>query len=338
MAEVLFSMETTECKIPFSKHRAKLPCLFAVVLLSSFLILGCSQKQPPEAPLVLDSRAVTPDIRSAREEDPPAATHALKQAPITVQVAQAFFDEDELKIKIHLEAKTQMDPAQILVAVQGLREGEIVEEHLQLVGDITKTKTLEPGKRIALVFSLRGEALTEYQVRCSWGTEAAEIAAKRMELPTQVASATTEEADTMFPQPHPPDEPEAGKKEEEVTSVVSLEEVDIEKQASACPSPPCDILHTVHAIIANNSGSTVESIELAIGLYWANEGQLPAIPSRGSPPTPNEEVIRLEDLGLAPGDTKRVRIKVDRSVPVIPGGGFVPHLRIVQYNAPGASS
>jgi len=101
----------------------------------------------------------------------------------------------------------------------------------------------------------------------------------------------------------------------------------------ACDNPPCDVLYTVVGELVNEGGTDVGDIELSIGLYWANDGQNAKFPTIADPRGENEELIALEGFKLKPGESKRIRINVDRSVPIVPGGRFVPYLRLLGFKA-----
>jgi len=84
--------------------------------------------------------------RGGQEEvssfEPEESGSEFDRTPLSVEVVQAFFDEDELKIKIHLQSKIELNPSEILVGVSGLEEGEVVEEHLQRVSEVLSSDKL----------------------------------------------------------------------------------------------------------------------------------------------------------------------------------------------------
>ena len=121
-------------------------------------------------------------------------------------------------------------------------------------------------------------------------------------------------------------------KEEDALPSSSLEiyELDIENETILCDTPPCDIIYTVLAELKNNGSEEVNSVQLAVGLYWANSGQLPRVPSADAVLQENEELIELKDLGITSNNSRTVRVKLDRSVPDVPGGSFIPHVRLLK--------
>jgi hypothetical protein len=114
---------------------------------------------------------------------------------------------------------------------------------------------------------------------------------------------------------------------------VSLEDVSIEERTVDCPVAPCDVLYTMNGRVVNHLPAAVSNIELAVGLYWTVEGMLPLIPAYASVPTNAEEVVSLGNSAVPGKGSKLIRVNIDRKIPVVPGGRFIPHLRVVGFVA-----
>jgi hypothetical protein len=294
-------------------------------------------------------------------------------APVEVSVAQAFFDNESLNVKVHLKTLTEMDPSNIVVGVSGLKEGTLVEESFQRVSEVVQETTLEEQSVVALRFKLSSEHLSEYQVKCNWGEgviippsvvlsnidesgaedvleiaeateaiqedafiEAPESGSTRaslsrdFELPENeefsVDSVDSEDIDQEMVEIEPlQDESEPLPAED-----LYIAELDVENETILCNEPPCDIMYTVLAQLENRGAQTVDNVQIAVGLYWANSGQLPKVPNANSSLQDNEELIELDGLNIAAGSRATVRVKLDRSVPDVPGGSFIPHVRLLK--------
>ena len=139
------------------------------------------------------------------------------EPPVSVRIAQAFVADNTLKVKVHVQPKIAVDPAGIVVSLFGLKDGEIAERQAQRLSDVVSWKEILPSQKIALLFSVPSQDLSEYQVRCSWGREAGkslesiEAKAEAPEVPASPESIAT--ADLTAPA-----EPSAaeGKTEEKV--------------------------------------------------------------------------------------------------------------------------
>jgi hypothetical protein len=278
-----------------------------------------------------------PEIKTASLSAPIATNEATDEvivqggAPISIEVRQAFLQEDTLHIKLGLSAKTFVETDSVYVGVRGLADGVTVVEEFRLVADESDRKWLDADSKLLVSFNIPAKGLSEYQVFGAWGEDAKGLA-KRLSASTSSAALGARAKLSPSLESIQPDVNSVRKKNLVPTDgrPVGLEDVDIESEVDDCPAQPCDIRYRIVARIKNMSKkSAIDSIELAIGLYWASEGQLPQTPQSGSMATANEEVVALKELAISPGESKAIRVRVNRGVPQIPGGRFVPHIRIL---------
>ena len=108
-----------------------------------------------------------------------------------------------------------------------------------------------------------------------------------------------------------------------------LSVANIEKREIECSTPPCDLKYTINARLKNTTSATITAAKLALGVRWVDQGQVLAVPKPGGGLKDNEQLVDLKSLKLAPGKSMKLRVRVNRALPVIPGGSFVPHLRLV---------
>jgi len=107
-----------------------------------------------------------------------------------------------------------------------------------------------------------------------------------------------------------------------------------------CAEKPCPYFYLLQADLVNSGASRAENIELAVGLFWKADGQQLVFPVGNQGLQAVEERVRPEGLSLSPGETQTLRIKVDRALPEVPGGEFVPNIRVLHGpvdSAPGSS-
>lgn len=308
-------------------------------------------------------RSVISSVRGVDADQPQASEPAVevsqsaRQAPLELRIGNAFRDEKDLHVKVYVEPMYRLDPEDVVVSIAGLKEGEVIEEQHHRLSDVVSSSSVGPGQRVALRFTLPAENLSEYQVRCSWGADAQMMLAK-LEQPQAVSPAVSESEipqETALPEKGDPSEPEAramlqkspellfadrlppapaqAAKKLLVTNTVSLEDVRVVQNEVPCDRKPCDVLYTVEAQLQNGLAFPLKSVEIGLGLYWVEDGATPTFPSGDSTLAANEELVTLDGLGLASGAQRTLRVSVDRQVPIVPGGAFMPHVRILSFRS-----
>ncbi len=115
------------------------------------------------------------------------------------------------------------------------------------------------------------------------------------------------------------------------TGQLEIKNLDVIAKELSCGRPPCKLIYTVVGKFQNDTANFVKAANLAVGLHWVNTGQLPNLPKGSSQINPNEEVLSV-GLNLEPGNSKEFSIKLDKEVPQIPGGSFIPHVRLVRHS------
>ncbi len=290
----------------FEKYRSLLLLLLAIVALTS--CAGIRTK----IPFLNQSKT--------KQEKPVAATQpSTGESPLEIQVENAFLKEETLHVKVLLKGKTEFETDKVAISLVGLSDGKVITEQTKLLSEVVSTKQINEAQTVAIFFDLPAERLSEYQVRASWGNDAQEIIALHTERVESKGEVSSQEKQEL-----PLASSSTGRK-------VILKDVNIVEEPVSCKQPPCDIYYTVHAVISNNTQQVAHNVEFALGLIWENSGQ--SVPGREDllPLDKNEEAISLGEVVLTPGLARQVRVRVDRAVPVIPGGRFVPKVRLLSY-------
>lgn len=282
--------------------------LFPLLILSSctFVNKYVFQQQASEFEEAFDIAGTKKGATLAKKQN------LEKQAPLSVEIAQAFFDQEKLNVKVILTTHTEINPNDVVLGVTGLTDGELVEETYKKVSDVVASDMLDANTKIALRFELDKKDLSEYQVKCSWGEEAKELWAKLTPAPIETRASLSQE---LINAPA-------------LSGNLELSNIDIQSEELQCVLAPCDLTYTVIGKFYNGKDSPVAKAKLAIGLYWANSGQVPAIPALDAPVNENEELVEVA-LGLQSRESATIKIKLDRSVPQVPGGSFIPHVRLI---------
>lgn len=290
------------------------------------------------------------EIDNAEIKQPAVVT---QKSPIELEIMQAYVSSNNsLEIVADVRALTEIDARRVAIVASGFSRGVLKQEQVQKLSDIFGKDVVPEGEKILVRFSLYSSDLTDYQVRASWGAEADSVFAKqgrdlqqdddvlraqlnsRMSdesvtevtptkvVPTNIAQdATVQDVDKKAPKDKEPINGDA----------ILVEIVNIDKVPTNCANNSCDILMSVNTRIRNDGVGKINSVTLGIGLFWANEGQTPVFPNDGDVAVDNEELVNLKDLSIAQGENRLVRVRIDQPVPQVPGGAFIPHIRLVSY-------
>lgn len=258
---------------------------------------------------------------SARPALPPS------EPPLRVRIVQSFLDsERKLHVNVHVTPLIDLPGEEIAVSVVGLKEGHVRREQVKRLYDAYPVETVSRGTTVALTFVMDPSDLNEFQVRCSWGAEGREMASRATALPAEAAGEAQTGDDTT--QPQSGGGAEKMPPPEVVAAALSLADLSTSVSEIPCEAAPCDRLLTIRGLLKNDGAAPVERATLAARLVWVNEGEdEPAVTT--GPLLPDEEEIVLEGIGLQPGRARRLKITIDRPVPVVGGGAFVPQIRLL---------
>lgn len=224
---------------------------------------------------------------------------ALKQekaVPIALRVLEDYLEGGKLRVLVELSSKAFVDPRIVNLELIGLRDGDVVSKQTANLSSFVEAKTIEPGAEIKVPLEVLANRLTEYQVLCSWGSVAIEE-----------------------------------QKPDEQLIIPSLA-VRYETPTD-CLDNNCKPRAVLEGTVINYSSSTISDIQLALGVYWFSSRQKQVFPGPLESIKANENRVLLEGVSLTPGASKLVRVKLDRALPSVAGGAFVPHLRVLSFRA-----
>ncbi len=304
-------------------------------VLLSFSLLGITITSLPGCHLGLRKTSVAHEdsfpaqVENNRPEDTtPSSKEALR--PFELEIASAFVQDEKLNVKVMLAAKQRFDTQHVVLSVAGLRDGVTVEEQVKPLAEVFAESEMNAGQTIAVFFTLEAADLSEYQVRCSWGRDADEVIARTTpsapEKPAEKSSTPHRER-TGAVDPARIAAPELP----QGTPSLALRELRVMEAPVSCEQPPCDLRYTVNGQLENSHRYPVYGVKLAVGLFWVSDGQS-VPPPLSERLEPSEELVSLSELTVAPSSKKRIRVNIDRAVPVLSGGQFLPRLRVLQYS------
>lgn len=262
------------------------------------------------------------------------------KSPLNVSVKEAYQEKNRLYVQAKVVAAADISAETAVVGIVGLKDGEEVARQFVKLSQLAQTPQIKGGQSIEVPLELAASDISEFQVRCLWGKEAAavlatidgEMARASLARETQqpsISQVTSEEA--IDPVARIISQADS-KKSDNSSASIKLTLVKIRETQTECKIKPCDLLFTVIADLENNGTVPVETATIAVGLYWANAGALPLVPVDGAKLRDSEQELTLSGLDLSPGDKKRLEVKVDQPVPPLRGGGFVPHVRLLSVS------
>jgi hypothetical protein len=159
---------------------------------------------------------------------------------------------------------------------------------------------------------LSSEGVTEYQLICKWGEDARSkiIVDEVLDFDNQARAATN----TLLS-----DNEGLGL----INTLKSQELIN-------CQDSGCNKLFVLSTTLVNNSESIIDGISLAIGLFWKDKDSSLELPGHYSDLEVNEDELSLGKLRLMPLESKRIRVRLDQSIPILSEGEFVPNVRILK--------
>jgi hypothetical protein len=300
----------------------------ALLFLTVFSIQGCTLlgRQPIEVP----------EQGSAMQSD------ELK-TPIAVSVRKAYQELNTLHVTTRLDILSDITTDQAVVGIVGLKDGIEITNNFVKISSLSNKEELKAGQSLSIPLEIPADGITEFQVRCLWGQDASPTIAlldrnnlSRARLARQDSPHLLDPNNVFTQKQQDPvakiisksaisEQPKQNKSLKNVTLGIA----ETREKETSCKNKPCDILYTVVAELENKGSSKINRAKIAVGLYWANAGAIPAVPADGAKLRDTEQELTLKDLHLTPGQKKRLEVKIDQPVPPVRGGGFVPNIRLL---------
>lgn len=278
----------------------------------------------------------------------------LKKAPISVSLNKAYIIEKKILLKIELSVLSDISAKETVVGVNGLKEGNLIEEQYVILSDIVSRNKLVDGERVLIEFVLESGVLSEFQIKAYWGEDGKRVIKEKIyfddinkiesenifSLETKenesinkndkFETISQEDSHLLPPEPRRPNLNEAleTNKYKQVLEIIDLE---IHENDIVCEKIPCPKKVRLKGKLKNSSKQILTSISLAFGIHWVFNGQLPKLPDELSPIKVGEEKLSFGSKFLEVNEVIEFEIDIDRAIYQIPGGYFMPHVRVLSF-------
>lgn len=356
---------TSGCGVSFDLGSSAKPAMPVLVEPIGDLTLLDPDEIKPRADAIQPQSGVP--SRGLNSQPLPVAGSAAEGSPFRMSVGQSFFKAGDLHLRVYLEALQDIPTDQVAVEAVGLHQGKVVSRDVKFLNQVLANPTVAATQSVIIPLTLSGEELSEYQIRGMWGDDARAkrpegelgvegLSSGSTKKETTANNTTTKplggnsadqaELSSVAAQ-HQPAEPEtesdadsnhlAEKLLDPLQEIspgseqpsLALLDFRTERKNIACDDKNCPQLLSVFGTIKNTGQAPLTNISLAVGLFWQEGRQSPVLPEPLSPVLANERAVGIPQQILMPGESRRIRLNIDREVPVIPGGSFEPHVRLL---------
>ena len=211
-------------------------------------------------------------------------------SPFRFDVVDELNDGERLHLLATVRSLAEWNPDSVVVRLTGFKNGEAAGTTDYGLRQLVGNGPIEKNTPLTVSLSIPAAGITDYEVQLLWGEEA-----------------------------------QSGAPDKAMSKIVLVSKT-VEQETVPCENRPCPIQFAVSAELQNGGAIAVDAVRLAVG-FLVNSGSLPAGRYGGVPP--NEEVIELSNLHLAPGETRSVRIVIDQPVPAARAEQVLPAVRVV---------
>jgi len=120
-------------------------------------------------------------------------------------------------------------------------------------------------------------------------------------------------------------------KKKELQDTLVLEDIQIFEDIIPCEVNRCAKKIRMKASLKNYTNKPLHLMKLAFGLFWVSDGKVPILPEDDTERRPGEEELDFGSKVLTPNESLEFQVNIGRPVFDLPGGKFIPHVRILHY-------
>lgn len=272
--------------------------LSARVFVAGVLILGslgCSRAAPPLEPV-----GPLPALTES------SSNEKASVSPFALEIVEDRNDGTYLHVHGRVKSEAAWPSDDVVVGVNGVSAGE--PKHLAFYrlrsliqrSDAEDRALLAPREPVDFFLSVPSHGLSDYQIELLWGKEA------KAALGRNTPAARTANAAGLV-----------------------IQELRTERVVRSCPQEPCAANYKLSGMLFNSSNQSIVSAKLGVGFLWVPEGA--SLDFTAQIPE-DEETVEISGLNLQSQQSRPFNLELDRAVPGVSGGKFVPSVRVLSYN------
>lgn len=233
-------------------------------------------------------------------------------SPIRLSLSQGYVADTTLHLRVQLEMLDEVETDSVFVQLKGFNKGVIQEEQTVPLRNFTDKEVSSPGNTIFLPFTLAIKDIDRFTISCSWGDEGYKLAA----LLDMAEGQSSLPPNTEF---------------KEASAPIKISELSVDEIELPCKSGLCSVrVNLAGRILRGDLSKEVKAVSLAYKLTWVPDGSLPPIGSTSEELEPDEKMLPFGN-DVLPVEGFEFKVVGDKDLPKIPGGRFMPVVRILKY-------
>lgn len=237
--------------------------------------------------------------------------------PLKLSLSQGYIAGTTIHLRIQLESINDLPTNSVLIQVKGLKDGVVKEIQSTPLDSVLNSPIFAAGKSALLPFTLSTENLDHFTISCSWGEAG-------INLISEMKMDMTDD-----------DHKELDIKEDIKTNdqgpAIYISDLKVHKVTGTCIDSNCLLRLNLEGKVRKTTGlKVVKNIKLAYRLTWVPDGQIPTTDYRSKELLTDEKLLSFGQDEI-PEDGFDFSIKGEKDLPEIPGGKFMPVVRILDY-------
>jgi hypothetical protein len=266
--------------------------------------------------LFLSSSLISCTLLSRPGFEPKEENTSLRN-PLKLSLSQGYIAGTTLHLRIQLESINDLPTNSVLIQVKGLKDGVVKEIQSTPLDTVLNSPIFAAGKSALLPFTLSTENLDHFTIACSWGEEGINLIS---EMKIDMTDDDHKELDIK----------EDIKTNDQGPSIY-ISELKVHKVTGTCIDSNCVLRLNLEGKVRKTTGlKVVKNIKLAYRLTWVPDGQIPTTDYRSKELLTDEKLLSFGKDEI-PEEGFDFSIKGEKDLPEIPGGKFMPVVRILDY-------